>query len=626
MLRELNLLRQLFERREKLHYVGLLGLMCGGTVLEVVTVGAFPAFVATLSNPARIMGREEVQRALVTLGLSAPPAPTFIAWACLGLFLLTVLKNAYAFAIGHLLQELTERHRVRIATRLFDAYLGAPYEFHLHRNSAETLRKLTSDATEIVSMVVNPLLRAVMDTLTLLAIVALLLWGSNRFALPAIGFLGITSFLILRRLRNRISQLGREIQQRSREGIKSINETFNLLPEIRILGREQAFSTHFATTFARVAYLGRLRRIITMASAPTLEVIAVAAVVGLVFASIQQARDSESILAELALFAVAVIRLKNCMTSIVNAYSNIQFHAVAVPSLVDDLVLLEKDRKRTVFEPVSQAEIPRLDHEIKVDRVTYQYPLAEAPSLNEVDAVIRAKESVAFVGSTGSGKTTLLHLLAGFIRPRTGRVLADDRDIATFEWRRSLGYVPQLITLVDDTLRRNIALGVPDDQVDEHALERAIGAAQLTQFVTSLPEGLATRVGERGVRISGGQRQRVGLARALYRDPQIMLMDEATSALDSETERMVMDSLMAEKNRTFIIVAHRLSTIVGCSRIYLMSKGRVAASGTYAELIASSEEFRSLVASLEKPSATQASSTSSESSAEVSVSDAREFL
>jgi ABC-type multidrug transport system fused ATPase/permease subunit len=218
--------------------------------------------------------------------------------------------------------------------------------------------------------------------------------------------------------------------------------------------------------------------------------------------------------------------------------------------------------------------------EIRLANVNFTYPSAAAPALRDLRLRISKGEAVGFVGPSGSGKSTLVDVVLGLLTPGTGQVLVDNKDIQgnLRAWQDQIGYVPQSIYLTDDTLRRNVAFGLPDREIDEAAVSRAVRAAQLEEFVEGLPKGLDTIVGERGIRLSGGQRQRIGIARALYHDPAVLVLDEATSALDTVTERDVMQAVSAlHGNKTVLIVAHRLSTVANCDRLYRLEQGRIEA-------------------------------------------------
>ena len=303
-----------------------------------------------------------------------------------------------------------------------------------------------------------------------------------------------------------------------------------------------------------------------------LELIAVGGLVGLVLVMIGQGKSPVEVLPALALFGAAAFRLLPSGNRMLSALQSIRFFGPAVETLYSEFRLLDR-----APAPNSGHALP-FNHTLELDRVSYRYPLAEAPALRDVSFSIPQGASVGFIGESGSGKSTLVDLILGLLSPDVGSVRADDLDVQSDlrGWQSQIGYVPQSIFLTDDTLRRNVAFGLPSEEIDEASVWQAVRAAQLEQFVLDLPLGLDTVVGERGVRLSGGQRQRIGIARALYHQPRVLVLDEATSSLDTDTERAVMATVRALKGeKTLIIVAHRFSTVEHCDRLYRFEEGRV---------------------------------------------------
>jgi len=290
-----------------------------------------------------------------------------------------------------------------------------------------------------------------------------------------------------------------------------------------------------------------------------------------------QGRPLDTVLPTLGLFAAGAFRVMPSANRLISAAQGMQGTAAAV-----DLVYEEYKATRPPAPGPVQNPIAPLRTSITLENIRFSYPNAPRPALQGVTLEIQQGESIGFIGPSGAGKSTLVDILLGLLPPDAGAVRCDGSDIQgdLRGWQKQLGYVPQSIYLADDTIRHNVALGVPAGEIDETALRRAIRAAQLEDFVAGLPEGLDTIVGERGVRLSGGQRQRIGIARALYHDPPILLLDEATSALDTETETGVMQAVEAlHGSKTIITIAHRLSTVAHCNRVYRMAGGQVVASG-----------------------------------------------
>jgi ATP-binding cassette subfamily C protein len=309
---------------------------------------------------------------------------------------------------------------------------------------------------------------------------------------------------------------------------------------------------------------------------------------------VAQDRPLEAIIPTLTLLAVAVVRLLPSFQKVTANVNALKWGEKALNVVYEDLEKLDA-WEREFLARQQNADTLTLEHTIEIEGLTYQYPGQEDHALRDVSLTIPKYASVGFVGPSGAGKTTIVDVLLGLLEPTAGRVLVDGEDIQERlpTWQRKIGYIPQSIYLTDDTVRRNAAFGMKEEEIEDEAVWRALEAAQLRELVESLPEGLDTMVGERGVRLSGGQRQRIGIARALYHNPEVLVMDEATSALDNQTERLFVEALeQLQGGHTLVVIAHRLSTVRNCDTLFMLDEGRLVAEGSYDELMARSEVFR----------------------------------
>jgi ABC-type multidrug transport system fused ATPase/permease subunit len=287
------------------------------------------------------------------------------------------------------------------------------------------------------------------------------------------------------------------------------------------------------------------------------------------------------VLPALGLFGAASFRILPAVNQIIGSFQMINRSRPILSRLSQDLALGVEQTDNSEREDIEFSKLEILD-------LKFNYDGNQSETLAGVSVFIRRGEAVGLVGQSGSGKSTLVDVLLGFLTPQAGSVLVNGTSIeSSLQWWRSrVGYVPQSIFLTDDTLRRNVAFGLPEDEIDENAVHAALRSAQLEEFVGSLPEGINTMVGERGVRLSGGQRQRIGIARALYNNPEVLVLDEATSSLDTETEHGVMQAVQAlQGDKTVVIVAHRLSTVEYCDRLYRLDAGRIVDEGTFDEVM-----------------------------------------
>jgi ATP-binding cassette subfamily C protein len=365
--------------------------------------------------------------------------------------------------------------------------------------------------------------------------------------------------------------------------------------DARVLGVEASLVKDFRDSIARFARYNRFRQFVSSLTGPLLEFIAVAGLMLVVLSMVVVGMDLENMVPILGLFGAAIVRLRSSVGGITAKASQLGYYIASVDAVVDDLQCLKRSAEGHFLRQVQTVRPLPFADAIRAEHVSYSYPNSTKAALNDVSFTIERGQSVGFVGATGSGKTTMINVLLGLLRPQEGLISVDGQNIHEHlrAWQNNIGYIPQSIYLLDDSIRRNVAFGLSDDEIDDEQVWMALRAAQIDDHVRTLPEGIDTFVGERGVRLSGGQQQRVGLARALYHNPDVLVMDEATSALDNETESYVMEALNALKgDRTIIMIAHRLSTVRNCDRLFFLKEGRLEAWGTYDELRELHGDFR----------------------------------
>ena len=604
MIEKINKLRPLFSQRGKLQYAGLLVMMGFGAVLEMIGIGAVPAFISTLASPDKVRNFPGVEPVLDTLGITTNKE--LVIWGAIGFILIFTIRVGYLILLRYVRIRLTERHRVRLGRLLFTRYMKAPYEFHLGRNTAELLRNVESETKNIISGVINPVLKLILNGLMTISIAGLLIATTPWAAMAAIGGVGGGAWFFLRMVQEKMGKYGKEARTERKKAIQAVNQGLAAFRVARVLGVEGSLIDDFYKSIARYAKLQRYKGVISSLGNPLLEYIAVAGLMLLVLAMVAVGTDLTAMVPLLGLFGAAIVRLRGTIGAITGMLNTLQFNMASVDAVVGDLRALDGLGHEAVALPeaTQNGATSRsgtdlsFKQELRFEDVTYAYPNTDEPALQSIDLSIEPGQSVGLVGATGSGKTTLVNVLLGLLEPRDGRILADGVNVRSNlrAWRDYLGYIPQSIFLLDDTIRRNVAFGVPEEEIDDDKVWEALYAAQVGTFVMNeLGDGIDAMVGENGVRLSGGQRQRVGLARAIYHNPDVLVMDEATSDLDNETEHRVMEALDDLKaNRTFITIAHRLSTVQGCDRLFFMKKGRVAARGTYKELCATREDFREM--------------------------------
>jgi ATP-binding cassette, subfamily B, bacterial PglK len=511
-----------------------------------------------------------------------------VIWLAAAVAIFFVIRGALLLGQLYVQDRLAHHAGARLAVRLFTAYLSMPYAFHLQRNSAELIRNANESVKALTSEIIIPSVRLVSHTVLALGMLAVLVYAAPLATVFAVGFLGPVVFVLLRLVHPRLKKLGRGRQRLSKANLSLLQVALHGIREVLLFDRAAYFIRKFRgqqLATARIVYTNRIAQEFPRVLIETVLVVFIAVFFIL---STTLDRSPEETLAVLGLFAYAALRLQPSLQKIVQSLNSIRFAGAAVDNVYDDLSSIEPVMARELRRGETDSlSYPVPPPRIELRGVGYRYPGASEPALRHVDLVIEPGSSIGIVGPTGGGKSTLLDVLAGLLPATEGQVLVDGVELQSLGrgWRAVLGVVPQTIFLTDDTIRRNIALAERDDSIDERRLQRAVDVAQLGTFIAELPDGLDTRVGERGVRISGGQRQRVAIARALYRDPTLLLFDEGTSALDSLTEAEFVAALEAlGQDRTRITVAHRLTTVRNCDLILVIDGGTVIDSGTYDEL------------------------------------------
>ncbi len=597
MLKPIHDLATLLSPRDRFNAGVLFAMMLVGAALEIAGLAAVPAFVSA------VVDREAMLRLPIfgpilgqlTGGLDDSE---LVIWGAAALLAIFAVKNGF-LALNYWAQiRYVSHRRIAISGRLMRAYMNAPYTFFLERNRSELLRNVDSEVQTVCYNVISTILELCTRTVIVIAVLGFLLFVEPVITLAWIVFLGLIGFAALRGVTGRLRRYGLMQQQHRQVFNQNLMQAFGGIKEIRTLGREDFFSGKVMDAVGEVTRANGFKLFVMRLIPPASEMVAMTGLLALACGLVLQGRTTESILVTLSLFVVGLVRLREASSAALNQFADLRYSLVAIDPIVRDLALLGD-----APDGIAQAEpsgSARPQSAIALSGVWHRYEGAPDHALKGVDIVIPVGTAVGLVGSTGAGKSTVVDVLLGLLAPERGGLIVDGQpldDAALRDWRTQVGYVPQSIYLLDDTIRRNIALGIEDSDIDEGKLEQAIRLAQLDRFIHRQPEGLDTIVGESGVRISGGERQRIGIARALYHDPAILILDEATSALDNTTERAVIEAVEGMKGeRTVVMIAHRLSTVRGCETLYYLKEGRVEGTGDYDSLRSGHQEFREMAA------------------------------
>lgn len=563
----------IFDKRDKWKLLLLTGAIVIGSFLELLAVMVFVPFIDIVQNPGTIQSRWYLKAIYDLFGFHS--SKNFIVLISVGIIGVYVVKNVYLILEKDYIFRFSYNTQMKLSTRLLAAYMKEPYTFHLNHNIAILQRSLHEDTSRFMQVILYALeLLAELAVSAVLVIYLLVI--SKSITIIVLGFLAVFvgGFLLVSRKYSR--RLGLENQGYQGKIFQWMNQALGGIKEIKILEREAYFTDEFRKYWKKYARGLRIARTISILPKYTVEAVSmtgllVAVIVKLLFGE----ADSVYFISQLAAFAVAAMRLMPSVGRINEHASNMLYALPSVELVYHDLVGIEG-------LTANDREVRKVDWKlqkgIQVQGVSYHYPDTEEQVLNNVNLTIKKGTTVAFIGSTGSGKTTMVDIILGLLTPVKGAVMADGINVheqpKTFH--AQVGYIPQTIYLSDDTIRNNIAFGVREEEISEEAVRAAVEKAQLKEFIESLPHGLDTIVGDRGVRLSGGQRQRIGIARALYHDPEILVLDEATSALDNETESAVMEAIEhLQGMKTMLIIAHRLTTIRNVDVIYEVGGGKV---------------------------------------------------
>jgi ABC-type multidrug transport system fused ATPase/permease subunit len=557
--------------------------------LEVIGTGIIGPFIAIATNPDFIKDNSWLN--LIYAKFNFYSEQEFL----LGLGLLVVIafyvKAFLSFQAQKAVFQFGYNLKSELSCKLMKAYMEAPYNFHLNINSSSLTQNIVSTTDSFCIGVLMNLLTSTSNIVIVLALMALLIKTSS-IALILIAMLLLIMFGLAQSMKQRLSRWGKEGWQASGEMIRILNHGLGGLKETRIIGCESYFEQQMeqqATKFARNVTLAQ-----GYSNLPryAIEAFMITFLVGFTLLFIKLNQEQQNLSAVLGIFGLASIRLLPASGNLVSGLNVMRANAFSIDQLFFDLKnlifdLASKDKTNRTLSIKSTDNI-LFEKKIVLDKIVFQYPNTTHRALAQISLTIHKGQSIGIIGKSGSGKTTLVDVILGLFKPQSGEIKVDGISVYSDlrAWQNLLGYVPQSIFLIDDTLEHNIAFGVPDHLIDRDRLKNAVLLAQLNEVVEQLPNGIETIVGERGVLLSGGQRQRVGIARVLYHEREILVFDEATAALDNETEHLVTEATKTlSGSKTIIIIAHRLSTIEHCDRIYQIEEGKVIKSGSYKEVV-----------------------------------------
>jgi ATP-binding cassette, subfamily B, bacterial PglK len=579
----------LFSKKEKKKLIILFLMMIIAAVFETAGIGLIVPFVGVITNPDVV--QEEGALAAVYKLLKFNSTTSFIIFSVIIFLTVFVVKNSYLLLYNYVQAKIVLNQQVKLSRNLFKEYLTKPYTFHLQRNTADLLRNVNGEVPKVFQGIIMSGFQLITELLITFCILVLLLLASPVATITASILLMGSVTIFFKFFRVKISQLGKEQQKVSATMIQWVNQGLGANKEIKVSGRESFFVTAYTKQSQIKANNSIYMKMLDQVPRLFIETLLVSIVLLTMLIIIIQGSNTSQVVSTMALFAMAAFRLMPSITRIVSLIATIKYSIPALTVIHEDLYMKNdssiETRKEMNDLRTSITGNKTFHESIELKNVSFQYPDQKEYTIKDISLTIPIGQSVAFVGESGAGKTTLIDIILGLYSPQKGEVLVDEIELKDQKptWQKSIGYIPQSIFLSDDSIRGNVAFGIPKEKIDDKAVWKALKQAQLKDFVESLPKQLDTNVGERGVRLSGGQRQRIGIARALYHDPEIIFMDEATSALDNKTEREIMKAIdNLKKDKTIIIIAHRLSTIENCDIVYKLSKGKLISVDTKTKL------------------------------------------
>lgn len=575
MLRSLRQLCLLLTLSQRWAFSVLVAGMLLVGVLEIVAIGAVPVFIRILMAPDTTTCLP--QWVLESFSLDSQFRVTIFGGALL--FTTVLLKNVGVFLVTAFRVYLVKHQQWYLIDRICRVYVDAEFEFHLAHSSYELMRNANVEIQKIMNSVMTPLLSVIMNSVATIAVVLVLFWLQPFASAILFAVTTVMAVVYIGFIRKQVADHARNAQHQRAEFINQFNMVIGSLPEIRILRKEDVFHQKLSHSAKVTSDAQRSHMLGTLAANPYLETVVTGGFVCLMVLLAGGAQAASETAPMLGLLAAGILRVRSLSIQILSGVTQIQANHVAVGPVHDHLHTLLRHREwnsggtvRDSFD--SEHDVSR----IVFSNVSYEYPDAAEPAVSDLCFSVNKGCLVGIFGASGSGKSTLLKLLLGLLRPSSGTFCGLGIDVARdpAKWQSQLGYVPQSVYLLDDTIKRNIAFGVPDDEVDHVKLCRAAERAQLTEFIQSLPDGFDADVGEFGGRLSGGQRQRIGIARALYNEPTVLILDEITSALDSKTEDGVVKELLELRGScTTFFVTHRLELMADFECVLELQSGRL---------------------------------------------------
>ncbi len=573
MISVIKKIRKILNKAQKVRIIILFLMMVIGAFFEVLGVSLMLPLVKAIMQPDIINTNKWVKMVCEAFDLHSHR--TFVVVCIIALIIVFIVKDLYLLFENYVQIRFICNNRFATEQRVLRAILSRPYEYFLEADRGEINRMINNDVDGVYQLI-GVLLGMATETAVTFSITVTVFVIDPMISCFLAAILLILVVMIIKVLRPILAQMGKRGMKYSGDTWKWQNQAVNGIKEIKVTNTESFFEDNYEINGKKMIGVEKVKSVLEAAPRLLIEMTSVCSILALIGYMIYRGKPIEELAPTLGAFAMAALKLMPGANRIVAAVNAVTYYKPYLDALSDNLDILKNSIDAS--ERKTDEEILYFEKNIELRNLTYSYPNSEKHILDEANMVVPRGKSVGIVGTSGAGKTTAVDVMLGLLEPQSGHVYCDGKDVMKnySSWLEMIGYIPQSIFMIDDTIRANVAFGVETSEIDDEKVWHALEEAQLANFVKDLPNGINTGIGANGIRLSGGQRQRIGIARALYKNPQLLVFDEATSALDNETEAAIMEAINSlHGKKTMVIIAHRLQTIDGCDMVYRVAEGKI---------------------------------------------------